>query len=130
MISVATSVAITALTAAILGLMQVVFTLRVGMYRQANQISLGDGGDKELEKRMRAHGNFIETVPMALILILLNEISGASSTLLYGLAAVLIVARLMHYISIAYRTRLIFRVIGMLSTLLVIAVAALALLVG
>lgn len=128
MISVASSVTITALCAAILGLMQVVFTLRVGMYRQANQISLGDGGDKQLELRMRAHGNFIETVPMALILILLNELSGASTNFLYGLAAVLIVARLMHYISIAYRTRLIFRVAGMIGTLVVIVASSIGLL--
>lgn len=123
------SVTITALCAAILALMQVLFTVRVAMYRRANQISLGDGDDRELELRMRAHGNFIETVPIALILILLNELSGASSNLLYGLAAVLIVARLMHYISIAYRTRLIFRVAGMVGTLLVIVAAALSLLI-
>jgi hypothetical protein len=32
-------------------------------------VSLGDGGDKELQTWIRAHANFIEYVPLCLILI-------------------------------------------------------------
>ncbi len=121
------TVVITAQIAAILGVLHVIFTLRVGMYRASNKISLGDGGDKELRKRIRAHGNFIETVPIALILILLNELSFLSPVYLYALGGALIVARLMHYASIAFSTPLAIRFVGMSTTLLVILIASLLL---
>ena len=71
--------------AAVFGLLHVIFTLRVGNYRFKSKISLGDGGDLELRNRVRAHGNFIENVPIALLLILLNDLDGAqdSTCLLY-----------------------------------------------
>ena len=56
------------LTAAVFAVLHVIFTLRVGGYRFSNNISLGDGGDKELLNRIRGHGNFIEQVPIALVL--------------------------------------------------------------
>lgn len=123
------SVSITALFAALLALIQIVFTLRVGLYRRANSISLGDGGDKEMLSRIRAHANFIETVPMALLLLLLNELSGLSSVWLYSLGSLLVAARLTHYASIAFGTALIFRVLGMMGTLVVIVTSAVLLLV-
>ena len=122
------SVSITALFAALLALIQVVFTLRVVVYRRANRISLGDGDDQKLLARVRAHANFIETVPMALVLLLINELSGLSSSWLYSLGSILLVARLMHYVSIAFNTALIFRVLGMLATILVIVTSAILLL--
>jgi len=122
------SVSITAFFAAVLALIQVVFTLRVGSYRFANSVSLGDGGDGELLKRMRAHGNFVETVPMALLLLLINEITGMSSDWLYALGATLVVARLLHYAGIAFKVPLLFRMVGIMGTLLVIVIAAIQLL--
>lgn len=123
-----TTVAITTQIAAILGILHVVFTLRVGLYRAKNGISLGDGGDNQLLKRIRAHANFTETVPIALILILLNELNAASAACLYGLGGTLIVARLMHYVSIAFKTPTPVRVVGMTATLLVIAGSSILLL--
>lgn len=43
----------TLLFAAIFGVLHVVFTLRVGMYRLHSKISLGDGDDGELRKCIR-----------------------------------------------------------------------------
>ena len=123
------SIAITALFAAILAIIQVIFTLRVGLFRRANKISLGDGGNDELSRRIRAHGNFIETVPMALLLLMLNEMSFLSAVWLYSLGSVLVVARLMHYYAIGFNAPLVFRFIGMSSTLLVILISATLLLV-
>ena len=54
------SIDTTLIFAAIFGILHVVFSLRVGAYRFSSKISLGDGGDKELRNRIRAHGNFIE----------------------------------------------------------------------
>ena len=70
------SIETTLFFAATFGVMHVFFTLRVGGYRMRSKISLGDGGDNELRNRIRAHGNFIENVPIALLLMLLNDLAG------------------------------------------------------
>lgn len=126
--SVLPSIEITALFAAIFGVIHVLFTLRVGMYRVKNNISVGDGDDKELLKRIRGHGNFIETVPMALLLLLLNELNGLADTYLIILASTLLVARLLHYSALALGGPQIFRPIGMIGTLLTILASSLLLL--
>lgn len=123
------SVEITAGFAALLAIIQIAFTLRVGLFRRANSISLGDGGSDELMKRIRAHGNFIETVPMAVILLLLNELSGTGSDWLYGLGSALVIARILHYIGVAFSVPLVFRFIGMLTTLITILVSAIVLVI-
>lgn len=123
------SVEITAVFAAALAIVQVAFTMRVINFRFANQVSLGDGGHSELQKRVRAHANFTETVPIALILLLLNELSGTADHWLYGLGGALVVARVFHYAGIAFQVPLFFRLIGMLVTILVIVALPIALLV-
>ena len=104
--------------AATFAVLHVVFTLRVGGYRFANSISLGDGGDDELRNRIRAHGNFIEQAPIALILILLNDLNGLSDKALYALGGVLLVSRIMHYLMIVTRgLPMLLRPLSMMGTL-------------
>ena len=86
---------------AILGLLHVPFTFFVGMYRFRSRISLLDGGDKVLRNRMRAHANFTENVPIALILLLSMDALGASASWLHSVGAVLVVSRVVHYSVIA-----------------------------
>jgi uncharacterized membrane protein YecN with MAPEG domain len=121
------SIEITLLFAAIFGVIQVILTLRVGRYRMSNHINVGDGGDKELLKRIRGHGNFIETVPMALLLLLLNELNGLADTYLIILASTLLVARLLHYSALALGGPQILRPVGMIGTLLTILASSLLL---
>ena len=126
----ASSIETTIIFAAIFGLLHVVFTLRVGGYRFRNRISLGDGGDDELLKRIRAHGNFTENVPIGLLLLLLNELNGLAENYLIALGSVFLMARVMHYITIVSKVLpLIFRPISMVLTLGTIAVSAILLLV-
>lgn len=116
--------------AAIFGILHVFFTLRVGGYRFRSKISLGDGGDKELRNRIRAHGNFIENVPIALLLLLLNDLNGLSENVLMILGSVLLVSRILHYVMIVSRSLpMVFRPISMLGTLGTILVSAILLLV-
>ncbi len=121
---------ITALFAAIFGILHVVFTLRVGGYRFKSGISLGDGGDDELRNRIRAHGNFTENVPIALLLLLLNELNGLSSTIMMTLGVVFLASRLLHYAMIATRSLpIVLRPVSMIGTLGVILVSAILLLI-
>ncbi|MEM1402251.1 MAG: MAPEG family protein [Pseudomonadota bacterium] len=119
---------VTSMFAAIFALLHVIFTMRVGGYRFKSGISLGDGGDKELLARIRAHGNYIEQVPIALLLLLLNELNGLSDTFLLVLGSVLLAARLTHYLMIVSRSLpAVLRPVSMISTLGVILVSGLAL---
>lgn len=56
----------------------------------------GDGGNKDLRHRVRAHGNFIEITPMILILVGLMEYAGASQMLLFWFAGIFFFGRVLH----------------------------------
>jgi len=65
---------------------------------------------------MRAQGNFIETVPLALALIALTEINGASATFVHSMAATLLIARILHYVTLQVKPLALTRAVGMLGT--------------
>jgi uncharacterized protein len=117
------TLSITPFYIAILGILFFPFTLRVGLYRVKNNISIGDGQDEELIKRNRGQGNFIETVPLAVILILLMELLGASSTWLHALGVLLVGGRLLHYLGITGLGPFLCRPIGMFATMTIYLVA-------
>ena len=124
------SIETTLLFAAIFGVLHVIFTLRVGGYRLKSKISLGDGGDPELRNRIRGHGNFIENVPIALLLLLLNELNGLPDGTLMILGSVFLVSRVLHYVMLVTRSLpIVFRPISMLGTLGTILVSAVLLVV-
>ena len=61
---------ITGLYGALIALVFLALSARVIMYRRANQLGLGDHGDKSLMKRMRAQANCAEYAPFGLLLML------------------------------------------------------------
>ena len=125
------SLTVSTIYAAILGLMFVPFTAYVGIYRVQNKILLLDGGDQELARRIRAQANFIETVPLAVILLILMEFNGASATWIHSLGITLVVARFMHYVTIATNpANTAPRGLGMVGTFAVYLVAAVWLLMA
>ena len=63
----------TPLYAALLALLFVVLSGRVIKQRLKHQVGLGDGGQPALVRAIRVHGNFIENVPLALLLLLMYE---------------------------------------------------------
>ena len=128
--NISADISITLVFAAIFGFLHVIFTLRVGNYRFKSKISLGDDGDRELLKRIRAHGNFTENVPIALLLILLNDLDGAEDSTLMLMGSILLIARLTHYLTIVtVRLPWILRPLSMLGTLGTIIAASLMLLI-
>ena len=118
-----THLSVTPFYIALLGILFLPFTLRVGLYRVKNNISIGDGQDDELIKRNRGQGNFIETVPLAVMLILLMELLGASSTWLHALGVLLVGGRILHYLGITGLGPFICRPIGMFATLSIYLIA-------
>ena len=108
---------VTILYAGLLGAMVFPMTIFVGLRRFKTHTSLGDGGDETLIRRMRAHGNFVETVPMALILMMLVELSGGSADLVHGLGIALVVGRVLHYFTLILKPMAPTRALGMILTM-------------
>jgi uncharacterized protein len=77
-------------------LLHVWLSLRVSRLRRPLKIGVGDGGNEVLLRRMRAHGNFAENVPLFLILLALVELATGGNMLLWGAAILFILARLAH----------------------------------
>ena len=87
---------ITGLYAVPLSLMMLALSTHVTMLRTKTGISILDGGNTTLAESIRRHGNFIENVPMILLLMALAEFLGASNIWLHITGLLLIFARLLH----------------------------------
>jgi uncharacterized membrane protein YecN with MAPEG domain len=85
---------VTGAYAAVFGLFAAFLTVRVIMSRVKSGVTAGDGGNAELAQAIRAHANFAEHVPLALLLIGFAEAAGAPVLAIHGLAGLLLVARL------------------------------------
>ncbi|MCH2163290.1 MAG: MAPEG family protein [Marinovum sp.] len=122
--------AITSIYAAFLALLFIALSFRVIAYRRSNKISLGDEGNKSLMKRMRAHANCAEYVPMGLIVLALVEAQEAPSVAVHALGLLLLIGRVMHGYGFSASPPIMFlRVWGMILTFTMLALAAIALLI-
>lgn len=100
----------------LLALIQIPMTFAVGLYRVKTDIHFLDGGDPQMMRRMRAHANFTETVPITLLAMAAAEISGAPAVLLWSGGALLVAGRLLHHATIRQYGWAIGRAIGMVMT--------------
>ncbi len=105
---------ITSLTAASLAILLLILTFLVSQQRGVAKVSLGDGGDKTLLKRIRAFGNFTEYAPIGIILLALVEYGGTSATVTWLLAALLLIGRILHALGMYVRPLSWGRLYGML----------------
>jgi uncharacterized membrane protein YecN with MAPEG domain len=120
---------ITSLYASLLGLLLVVLSARVAQARLAHEVSLGDGGHEDLLVAQRGQGNFIEYVPLALILIGLVELNGSPAWVVHALGGTLVLARIAHPFGLAPAFSLRApRAVGSIATWIVIAAASVILL--
>jgi uncharacterized protein len=115
---------ITALYAGVLALILVGLAMRVIRIRRGKRIAIGDGNDDNLARRIRAHANFTEYVPIALVMMLLVELSGYPAWIVHGLGLALVVGRLFHAWSLPAQS-LVGRTVGMVLTFAVLISGAL-----
>lgn len=125
-----TLLSITPIYIALLGLLFIPFTLRAGLYRVQSNIFIGTGNDPEMLRRIRGQGNFVETVPIALLLLVAMELVGAKDAWLQVLGFALILGRICHYLAITELGPKVLRPIGMSTTMLTILVSSLWLLIN
>ena len=113
---------VTPLYAGLLALWFLVLSYRVVQMR-GHGPSLGDGGDATMLRRIRGHGNFSEYVPLILLMMGMLELSHYSVYILHALGITLLVARLLHGISLSFTEKWKFgRFYGTLLTFIVLLV--------
>ncbi len=115
---------VTLITACIMTLFYLALAVRVVRGRTHYRISLGDGGNPDMQARVRIHGNFIEYVPLALILMGLLETSNVNPIALTVIGGLLILVRVMHVFGVPRRAPNVFRVGGAGGTFVLLAVLA------
>ncbi len=88
---------VTIVTAGLLALLLLFLSAYVIAGRVKFKVDAGDGGNAALRQRIRAQANFVEYVPLALILLLLVEKESIGPRwLAVAMGATLVVARLWH----------------------------------
>jgi len=98
--------------------------LRVGQVRKSEGVSVGDGGNEIVIRRMRAHANFTESAPLVIILIVLIEFNNLAIGWLSYLAGAYIIGRLLHAFGMDGGALKWGRVVGIIITMLIMVILA------
>lgn len=115
---------VTLVTAAIFGLMLVALGAHVIRGRFKHLMAHGDQGNADMLVRMRTQANFVEYVPMSLILMALLESSGANQTALALGATAFVIFRIMHAIGMHQKMPARPRRIGAMGTFVTLILAS------
>ena len=124
---------VTLAAAAAAAILNIWLTIRIGAIRRGAGISVGDGGNEALQRRMRAQLNFVENTAFVVILIAAFEISGAGQPWLAYVAAVYFLGRIGHGLGMDGGSLAIGRMLGTLATVLIqlgLAIAAILVVMG
>ena len=116
---------VTPLYAGLLVLLFLVLSFRVVRRRGSGRIFLGDGGDPGMLRVIRGHANFAEYVPLALLMMVMLELSHFSIYVLHAMGIALVVARLLHGYALSFADKFVFgRVVGATLTFFVLLIEA------
>jgi len=119
---------VTALYIALSALLILWLTLRIVGMRWQYKVSLGDGDNPWLHRAIRAHANATETLPIALLLLAALEFMAVGGVYLHILGCMLVLGRLLHAYQISFQKSLVLRMAGMVLTVTMIGVSAMAIL--
>jgi len=95
---------ITLMYASFLAIFALVLSFKAGTARGKSGLSVmfGEPADMELAQKVRVHQNFLEYVPIFLILFAAIEANGGSSMFLYVVGDLMIIARIAHAIGLKH----------------------------
>jgi len=98
------SIPITLMYASVFALFALVLSFRAGSYRGKSGVSVlfGEPANMDLAERVRVHQNFLEYVPMVLIVMAAIEANGGSPMFLYVVGDLLFIARIAHAIGLKH----------------------------
>ena len=119
------SLSITGLYAGLLTVLFIGLSINIIRLRYQFKTGIGDGGNEMLAKAIRVHGNFSEYIPLALLLLGIYEMNGASPMWLHVLGAILFIGRILHAVGLSKSTGVSKqRQIGMISLFIVLLLLA------
>lgn len=84
-------------------LLLIKLSLNVVKLRTQYRVAYGDGGFYELQTAIRVHGNAVEYIPIAMILLLTMEMNGAFVWMVHICGTILIAGRLLHSYGLKHR---------------------------
>jgi len=87
---------ITISAAAAAAILSIWLMIRVGQVRTSEKVSVGDGGNEKVIRRMRAHANFVESAPFVLALVAVIELAGKGGNWLAWVVAIYFLGRIAH----------------------------------
>jgi uncharacterized membrane protein YecN with MAPEG domain len=93
---------------------------RVSRLRRTYKVSIGDGGNEAVARRMRAHANYGESMPIVLIMIALIELAGGDARILWAAGILFIIARILHAFGMDQPSPARLRMIGMIGNTIVL----------
>ena len=119
---------ITGLYVGVLGILFIALCYGVILKRLKFKIGLGHGDNHELHKAIRVQGNFVEYVPISLLIIALCDFSNIPAMIVHALGITLVLGRLLHAYGLNKTSQASkARVIGTLMTHAVIVIGSLIL---
>jgi uncharacterized protein len=102
---------------AILIVMAVVLSANVAFRRGSLQIGIGDGGNAQMARYMRVHGNFLENAVLAIGGLIMLAVIGAPAWSVHSVGISMIIGRILHAVGISRNSGASFgRVAGMILT--------------
>ncbi len=87
---------ITPIYTAILAFMLAGLFINVVRMRRKHKVGMGHGGNAIVAKAIRAHGNFVETVPFVILMMAMLESMGMVPVVLHAMGALLLFSRALH----------------------------------
>ena len=109
---------VSAVTAGILILLQILLMALTVLARRRNRQSLGDGGNPEMLRAMRRHGNLAENAALFIAGFTLLEMLGAPRAPFEIMCAVFVLGRISHAIGLSLKNAVNpLRVLGVFATI-------------
>jgi uncharacterized membrane protein YecN with MAPEG domain len=124
---------ITSFYTALLALLLILLIVNIARFRYGLKVGLGEGDGSAahltLKKAVRAHGNFIETVPLALLLMMGLEYLSIAPLYLHMFGSLLVLSRILHFYGLSKSDETSAgRMSGMIITMLLLLIGALTIL--
>lgn len=120
--------------AALLAILYVMLSVRIIRIRRRESTAIGLNANAELERSVRAHANFSEYVPLALLLIWFAGATGTAPVWINLLGLMLVIGRVFHAYSLIVHeprhSKYALRVMGMSLTFLTLLLPACLLLLN
>jgi len=117
-----------ALWSGLLILLLLVLAGVVSSGRRRHMVSLGDGGNADLQAATRAFGNCAEYAPAGMAALILLSLVGASPWMVHGVGGALLAGRVIHAVGLLFQTGpSLGRLVGMALTWIALLAAGVAL---